>query len=166
MRPALTTLLLLAACGSGPSQPVPLVGTAADLRALAGQWTGSYQADNGGRNGSIVFHLQAGSDTAFGDVIMVPIAWAGGGQNDGRATGRVPEVAPPRALTIRFVRVTGDRIAGQLDPYRDPECGCHLRTVFEGELKGNVLRGTYTSYHEEGGHKVTGRWRVEREKAP
>lgn len=167
MRLTLPALLLLAACGgSGPAQPVPLMGTAADLNALAGHWNGTYQADGGGRSGTIAFNLQAGRDTAFGDVIMVPVAWTAGGERGERAAGRVTEVTPPRALSIKFVRVAGDRVSGQLDPYHDPECGCHLLTVFEGRLEGKEFRGTYITYHEESGHKVTGTWQAKREKAP
>ena len=61
-------LLLLAGCAGNPS-PVPVVGTASDVRALSGEWAGEYRSPETGRTGSITFKLAAGRDTAFGDVL-------------------------------------------------------------------------------------------------
>src|SRR3989442_15893302 len=69
----LTVLLLpaLAACGASRS-PVPLVGAATDVAALAGEWVGDYSSVESGRSGSISFTLRAATDSAFGDVVMIP----------------------------------------------------------------------------------------------
>src|SRR5258705_1052040 len=69
-----TAILLFAACGT--NQPsVPLVGRSADVAALAGEWAGEYSSVESGRSGSITFTLRAASDSAFGDVVMIPVGW-------------------------------------------------------------------------------------------
>jgi hypothetical protein len=168
MRSALPLLLssIVLACSSAPSQPVPVIGAPGDVMALAGEWDGTYEADDGSRGGSIDFHLQAGKDTATGDVLMVPSDWGRPVEAYDRPSGAVAEGTPPRTLTIRFVRVQGGQVSGRLDPYRDPSCGCRLLTTFRGNLKGNKLSGTYESHHEETGRDVTGKWRAERKPSP
>ncbi len=161
-RTSLLFLAILAACHSAPSQPVPLVGSPGDLGALTGRWLGSYDSEDGARTGTIEFLLQAGSDTATGDVLMIPREWGRPLEAYDRPTGIIPDIPPARNLSIRFVRVQGDTVSGRLDPYRDPVCGCRLLTTFRGRLKGNSLRGTYQSLHEESGRVVRGDWRMER----
>jgi hypothetical protein len=163
--PSLALCSLVLACSSAPSQPVPMVGTPGDIAALAGEWDGSYESDDGSRGGSIDFHLRAGSDTAHGDVLMVPSDWGRPIEAYDRPTGAVAEGTPPRTLTIRFVRVRGGEVTGRLDPWRDPACGCRVVTTFRGSLKGNRLSGRYDSYHEESGRTVTGKWKAERKPA-
>lgn len=155
----------IVACSSAPSHPVPVVGAPGDVAALAGEWDGSYEADDGSRAGSIDFHLRAGKDTAIGDVLMIPRDWGRPLEAYDHPAGAVGEGTPPRTLIIRFVRVVGDEVSGRLDPYRDPECGCRLQTTFRGRLRENVLEGDYQTYHEEGGRTVTGKWRAERRPA-
>ena len=55
--------------------------------------------------------------------------------------------ASPRSsvLTINFVRVAQGRVTGRLAPYADPETGVQLFTAFEGQLRGDVIEGTYTT---------------------
>jgi len=163
MRSRVVVFLLAAvACSSRPTTPVPMVGAPADLSALAGEWDGTYEADHGPRQGSIDFHLRAGSDTALGDVLMIPRGWDRPVEPWER-TGAAPRDARvPRPLTIRFVRVTGGEISGELDRYRDPECGCLLKTIFRGSLRGDTLSGRYESRHEGGEPPATGRWRAVR----
>ena len=50
--------------------PVPVLGTRTDIAALTGEWVGTYTSGESGREGSIVFQLEAGADTAQGDVMM------------------------------------------------------------------------------------------------
>jgi hypothetical protein len=157
--------VLATACHSAPSQPVPIVGSPSAIQSLVGEWDGSYEADDGSRTGSIDFHLRAGSDTAFGDVIMIPRGWERPVTPEDSPAVQNREVIPPRTLTIRFVQVAGDQISGELDRYRDPDCGCLLRTVFEGQQSGNKLTGRYLSYHQEGRPPVSGTWQAVR-KAP
>ncbi len=153
----------LAACAGYPP-PVPVSGSASDLGALAGQWDGEYSSVETGRSGSITFRLVAGTDSAFGDVIMVP---RGQAQAIRPAPREGPQAAgmagpQPEALTIRFVRVTGGTVSGVLAPYTDPECGCIVRTTFTGRLAGSRIEGDFTSVHLD--HNVTrrGRWSAER----
>jgi len=151
----------LAACGASRS-PVPVVGAATDVSALAGEWVGDYSSVESGRSGSITFTLRSATDSAFGDVIMIPaglgrplLPWRG--EN---VTGGL-QAAASTVLTIRFVRVEQGRVSGTLDPYADPRTGERLLTTFRGELKGNTIAGTYTT-RLPSGDTQTGRWSVQR----
>jgi hypothetical protein len=150
------------ACG-GPSTPVPVRG---DIAALEGQWVGEYHSSESGRAGSIVFTLTAGSDTAQGDVIMVPADYRPRGPNiPGQDAMSGPRMPRSELLTVQFVVAERGVVQGQLNPYRDPECGCLLTTVFTGTLEGDRLGGTYRSWHEESDRVVQGVWQVERKPA-
>lgn len=153
--------LAVAACGGTP-EVVPLSGEPADIQALEGEWAGEYHAyAASGRSGTIFFRLEAGADTATGDVLM---------HVGGRETaGAIPVQGDPWAqashdqiLSITFVRAGGGSVFGKLDPYPDPICGCELSTTFSGRVEGRVIEGTYTSEHVNGGDRTTGRWRVVR----
>lgn len=159
---ALTTAAtLLAACAANQT-PVPVVGPSADIAALAGEWTGEYSSVESGRSGSISFTLRAAADSAFGDVVMIPVGW---GRPLGPWRG---EMAPAGAhrpqtevLTINFVRVEQRRVNGTLAPYADPQTGERLVTTFSGELNGNTITGSYTT-RLPSGDTQTGRWTVQR----
>lgn len=160
----LMTSFWLAACRSAPSQPVPVSGSAEAIAALAGEWDGSYESVDGVRSGSIDFHLRAGSDTAFGDVIMIPRGWDRPLTVEDQPGAQAREPVPARLLSIRFVHIGDGRVSGELDRYRDPACGCLIRTVFEGKLVKQALEGTYLSYHQAGELPMRGRWRAVRTK--
>ena len=149
----------LTACAASKT-PVPLVGTSSDVSALAGDWTGDYSGESG-RSGSISFSLKSATDSAFGDVVMVPTG-LGRPLTRWRPTARLPEqAAASQVLTIRFVRIEGGNINGTIAPYADPQTGARLLTTFSGELKGNTISGTYTTQIPGGGTQ-TGRWSVQR----
>ena len=157
-------VVIAAACGPGMVPPVDVQGAPDDVSALAGVWTGEYEYPQAERGGSIVFRLSADGDTAVGDVVMMPR----------RGTVVVPPPAgdhlpvrpsPPQELTIRFVRVAGGRVAGTLDPYADPDCGCTLTTTFEGTLRGDAIEGTFTTRGPPTHGESSGTWRVERTRA-
>jgi hypothetical protein len=156
--------LTLIGCGASRA-PVPVVGTSSDVSALAGDWVGEYSSSESGRSGSISFSLQSATDSAVGDVVMIPTGlgsplspW----QPDNTVnTNPGTQAAPSKVLTIRFVRVTGGQVSGTLEPYADPQTGARLITTFTGELKGNAITGTYTTQLAAGGTQ-TGRWTVER----
>ena len=155
---ALAVAVMATSCRTRPT-PVPLAATDADLGRLAGEWSGSYEGNATGRSGSIVFHIRAGSDTAFGDVVMVPrplnIAGA-----DRAATPRRADT--PRALAIRFVRISGDTVRGRLEPYPDPDTGELLVTTFIGWLRdARTFAGTFVTTAGNGAPQG-GRWRVTR----
>lgn len=155
---ALSTVL--AACGGSPP-PVPVVGQASEVHALAGEWLGEYSSAATGRSGSVAFTLRAADDSAFGDVVMVPAGlgrpltpWRG-------ETAGAPARPHAEVLTINFVRVQAGRVTGTLAPYADPESGARLITTFAGEMSGNTITGTYTT-RLPSGDTQTGRWSVQR----
>ena len=136
--------LSLAGCALNPA-PVPLVGDSWGITDLAGEWTGEYRGPV--RNGSIVFRLEAGHDTAFGDVVMSPRLTLGGRDDPQVPTYPARDVA--RALFIRFVRVEGNQVTGVIEPYRSPDCGCLLNTSFTGTRRGNRIQGVFVTQHGE-----------------
>ena len=153
-------VLAAAACASAaPKVPVSAGPGGAD--ALVGLWEGSYESAATGRGGSVVFHLDAGRDTAQGDVVMIP---RGSSVPFRRFSGDTPGggVAPPTGepLTIRFVRVEGDRVRGELVPYLDPDCNCAANTSFEGTIRGDRIRGTFITQGSLG--STSGTWSVAR----
>jgi len=152
--------LLTAACATS-QQPVRVVGPAPDIAALAGEWVGDYSSAASGRSGSISFTLRAHGDSAFGEVVMIPV---GLGRPVAPWRGETPSAAPAQrghaeVLTISFVRVERNQVCGTLAPYADPETGARLVTAFVGELNGNTIEGTYTT-HLPSGDTQTGRWTV------
>ncbi len=165
MRRLLTLMAasLISACAANPA-PVPVVGDEVSVATLAGRWEGSYSSTETGRSGSIIFTLTAGEDTAHGDVLMVPAAQEE--PPDPERPGAMPFGPRTQVLTIAFVQVGGARVVGQLDPYRDPECGCELTTTFEGRVEGDVIDGTFVTRHAHEGVVREGRWRVTRKPDP
>ena len=153
-------LAVLAAGCAATTPSVPVQGNVADLSRLAGEWSGEYVGDAGGRRGVITFKLAAGADTAQGDVIMFPQQrYTTRLVDDAQKTGSMPT---PQDLSIRFVRTTGGLVSGQLDPYTDPECRCTVTTTFEGRLKGDTIEGHYVSHREGRVDPLRGNWKVKR----
>ena len=90
---------VLGACAT-TSTPIPVVGDEPDLTVLDGRWEGSYESSESGRSGSITFELAAGSDTAHGNVIMVPSSDVSvPRQNEANERRAAPP--PPRASRAR-----------------------------------------------------------------
>jgi hypothetical protein len=158
---AVLALALAGACHSSPPAPVPLSGTQSGFAALAGEWAGSYESQQTGRSGSIVFTLESGDDHAHGDVTMIPR----GTSTPLRAarTGSADNgPMPAQLLNIRFVRATGEGVSGAMEPYTDPECGCSAVTTFEGRQRGNTIEGTFSTSRSDRGGTTTGTWTVTR----
>lgn len=159
-----TSVLVAAACSANPS-PVPVIGAEADVSALAGEWVGEYRSPEAGRSGSISFKLEAGRDTAFGDVLMIPAGQETGAAGRARTTDALRSA--PRALMIRFVRVSGNSISGSIDPYQSPDCGCILFTTFHGTIEGNRISGELLIRHSaQDAPPQRGTWWAERPKTP
>jgi hypothetical protein len=148
----------LSACAN-TSAPVPVRG---DVARLQGQWVGEYSSVESGRSGSIVFTLKAGSDTAYGDVVMVPAEMVARPFAFEQNINTRPPGYQPEVLAIRFVQINGNKLIGELEPYKDPACGCELSTTFTGKLNADVLEGTYLSYHREEQRTIAGHWRATR----
>jgi hypothetical protein len=156
----------LGGCAAAPPPAVPIAGSSQELSALVGDWEGEYSSEATGRSGSIRFTLRSAADSAFGDVVMIP---AGAGSPLRRAEpddrpGAPPAggAAPSEVLTIRFVRAEGGTVSGSLDPYHAPDCSCILTTTFLGELRGDVIEGTFTTAGDPMAARQPGRWRVTR----
>jgi hypothetical protein len=155
--------LATAACGARHT-PVPVTGDPADVSALAGEWRGTYESTGGAaaRGGSIMFRLEAGRDTAYGEVLM---AWQPEGvpvqvQRSPDAWQEIPQNT--RIIEIRFVRSSRGEVTGVLEPYEDPLCSCTMLTRFSGHLEGDVVAGTFTSTRRDTGVTTGGRWSVTR----
>jgi len=164
---ALSIIFTVVAAGCLYKPPsVPLfVEPRSSLEALVGEWAGDYTVDDEyERSGRISFTLTAGEDHAFGDVLMVPSARP-------RGYDRYQSFPPARtdanrrpaeALSIRFVRVFGGGVSGLLDTYWDPDRNCQVSTTFVGDVKGDVIEGTFRSHFTELASEATGHWRVVR----
>lgn len=155
--------VLLAACASA-APPVPLTGAGPALAALTGEWHGEYHLRGAtARQGNIFFRLDADADSAIGDVMMISppreLSHRPGMPGFDPWSGVGPET---EMLSIRFVHAAGDSVAGALNPYRDPDCGCTLRTTFVGRLHGDTITGSFRSLHLEMGETVDGWWQVHR----
>lgn len=150
--------LILEACAV-TSAPIPVRG---DPDPLVGEWSGSYASVETGRQGSIVFTLVAGRDTATGDVVMTPSALEHGPTAPLRPEDRAG--LHHQVLRIRFVRCEGTRVSGWLTPYLDPDSGDSTHTTFAGTIVNDVLEGTFVSYLEPSGKRVSGTWSVKRAK--
>lgn len=140
------------------SSPVPVIG---DTRMLEGEWEGTYSSERSGRTGSILFHLKAGTDSAYGDVLMIPK------QVEEMRPPTLPQMPRPphrmaRVLPISFIRCEGGEVTGRLDPYEDPDTGERVYTTFEGRLQGNEFRGTFSTSYPGSGRVVAGEWSVKR----
>ncbi len=159
LRILLAAVVLSPACAY-QGTPVPVAG---DTRILAGDWEGTYLSEQSGRAGNILFRLKAGTDSAWGDVLMVP---ARSEQAIVPPAQPSPEWrrTPTQVLRISFVRCEEGKVTGSLDPYNDPDTGELLHTVFEGRLRGNEFRGTFSTSSGDRAHVVAGTWSVKRRK--
>lgn len=158
---ATIVLLGAAACRYHPD-PIPIQGARSEIARLAGTWVGEYSGTTSGRSGSITFTLKAGTDSAFGDVLMVPV---GGGNPiaaaDNPAQHRL-HARSPQVLQVSFVAVADTRVSGTLEPYLAPDCQCVVRTTFTGSISGDVVEGTFVT-RVPAGAEQGGRWKVMRQ---
>lgn len=151
---------LLGAGCAWQGTPVPIVGP---TESLAGEWEGTYFSQQTGRTGSILFRLKAGTDSAYGDVVMVP-AQAEEIRSPAMALAPQAHIHTPRLLRISFVRCEPGKVSGRLDPYQDPDTGERVLTTFDGWQRGDEFHGTFSSLYPGTGHRVTGEWSAKREK--
>ncbi len=153
-------ILLALGCRTQP-MPVRLQGDPVSIAWLAGAWTGEYRGTAGRRGGSLAFILRSGTDSLYGDVTMVG------------PTGQPLRPADPievhrahvqiaQQLRIDVVVAHEDVIMGTLEPYISPDCECVVETTFMGQVRGNVITGTFAT--RSGGLIITeGEWEMRRQ---
>jgi hypothetical protein len=164
---AVAAAALAAGCAARPIA-IPVIGPLPEVNALVGDWSGEYSSGETGRSGNIAFSLGSGDDAAIGSIVMMPrpsndaVPFSANTDRPVVRTG-MPQDAGD-LLTIRFVRMEGNQLIGTLDPYRDPEDGCKVTTMFRGEFKNaDTIEGTFTTVGTEVGHTPSsGKWRVTR----
>ena len=156
MRSQAWLVLVVAAAGCHATvSPVPVQGT---IEQLVGEWSGDYFSAATGRRGSILFRLEAGKDTAEGDVLLTP-------EHQYTAPSKIDEPwwkTSSQVLQISFVRCDVDEVTGWMNPYRDPETGELTYTEFTGFIRRDTLRGRYEAYVKTTGRRTTGTWTVVR----
>ena len=162
LRLAAISLILTAGC-TYAGTPVPVRGRATDIAALTGRWDGEFWSDESRRNGSLLFTIRPGTDTAFGDVVLTPASFEPVIAADAR--GGDPAVhlrhsRAPEVLRIHFVTVRERLIQGEIEPYIAPDCKCVVVTEFLGTVSGDVIEGTYTTRGP--GIRQQGRWSMRR----
>ena len=156
------TLAVATAC-AWKQPPVVTVGSFTDVSTLAGEWSGEYRSNEAQHSGTIWFRLDAGRDTALGDVLMRPR------ESVALPAPSAPGVwqAAPRVSTIKFVRVQWPHLTGAIEPYTSPDCDCLLVTVFRGEVKGDRIEGDFSIIHTAHGTlPQSGTWWATRTRQP
>jgi hypothetical protein len=161
-------LLLLAVTASAlagcrhQAPGVSLQGDDSDISGIAGRWSGEYAGAQSGRSGSILFTVQAGKDTAYGDVMMTPQINQTLRAADHGTAAHGLHVSSPEMLRVTFIRVRGGSIEGSLEPYVAPDCNCVVTTVFRGTLSANRIEGDFVT-RGASGLQQQGRWSVTRQ---
>lgn len=157
----LVAAIFAAACGFR-SELVPLEGVQSDLDMVAGTWEGAYETTEGGaRRGSIHFEATQGRDSASGYVLMTIERPAP--DMSRAATIYSAQPLQHEAVAIRFVRISRNLVRGELASYRDPECGCPLKTVFIGTREGDTIHGVFTTRHSDTNTTYSGNWHAQRQ---
>jgi hypothetical protein len=159
MRVTIPVALAVLAMGCGTRlDPVPVAGVHTEVEQLIGDWDGTYSSSESRRTGSIFFQITAHGDSAFGDVLMPVAAGTVGPRPVDMLTGHEQHVRSTELLSIRFVRVAGGAVQGELEPYIAPDCDCVARTTFYGKVEGNEISGSYITTSDRGAQR--GEWRV------
>ncbi|HWA14908.1 MAG TPA: hypothetical protein VG817_00645 [Gemmatimonadales bacterium] len=154
---------LLVAC----HQAMPTVTVQGDpgwIAAMVGRWEGTYESEKTGREGTLQFELAGVGDTARGEILMLP-AWSDEPfQGSNRGEPREPRpLRSPTVIPIRFVKIEGGQVLGQLDPYLDPDCRCKVTTSFIGSVDGEDVQGIF-AIRGMSAWLAFGEWRAHRVK--
>lgn len=158
--------LVIVAGGCAPMPKVALQATPADLEILAGEWKGEYESAALGRRGGIEFKLKAGTDEAYGDVLMVPQGRPSPyGRQQYYEAQPAPDLFSTELLTIRFIRASNGAITGALDRYWDPDRECYANTTFNGRIGIGIIEGTFRTRFECSSGEATGTWTAMKRRA-
>jgi hypothetical protein len=140
-----------------PAPPVPVQGTLDDLRVLSGEWSGRYWSKATGRHGILRFSLPEHATTGSGEVEITFSPSLRLLQGAPATDELLPKTTT--VIDIKLVRVEGSRVWGTMAPYWDPDCDCRARTVFEGEIVGNRITGTFSTQRASADRRIlTGQW--------
>lgn len=153
--------MVLALACAGQQASVRLQGDPRSIASLAGQWSGEYRGALEGRRGSLSFELRPGSDTLYGDVLMMDVLGNVLRPADAVEVHRM-HVQSSRLLQIEFVQARGDSIRGVLEPYTSPECNCVVTTIFAGALRGDRITGIFETGTAARGVLARGSWEMTR----
>ena len=155
---------MVGACAPMPT--VALQATPAELEILAGEWAGEYASAALGRHGLIEFKLKAGTDEAYGDVLMIPrdrqIPYQ---RHRYEEATYVASMDPSELLTIRFIRASNGTLTGMLDRYWDPDRNCFANTTFTGNVALGIVEGVFKTRFECGAGEATGTWSAKKKAA-
>ena len=159
-------LLVTAAC-------VPMSNGAAsgDARRRSRCWRANgqdeYESAALGRRGSIEFTLKAGTDDAYGEVLMVPRGAKAPYQPSPYYEGQAQPYMP-----------ASERPHDQIHPRVERFASRHARSVlgsrsaiatpcstFDGRLEAGVVEGTFTTTFECGAGDASGTWKATKKSA-
>lgn len=153
-------LALTLGCSSQVAS-VRLQGDPMSIASLAGQWGGEYWGATGGRRGTLSFELRPGTDTLYGDVMMIDQLGNTLRPADAADLHR-QHVHSTQLLRIEFVMASRDSVRGMLEPYVSPECDCTVTTNFAGALEKDHLTGTFETRNTSVGVLARGFWQMAR----
>lgn len=155
--------LLSAACAYKPT-PVTLIASPGDVISLSGTWEGTYQGKESERTGSILFTIEAGKDTAYGDVLMEAPSRYQFIAADVASGEHMHHARAPEVLRITWVGLHRGYVEGALEPYIAPDCQCTVKTVFSGYVNddGSEIRGEFVTTGTA--LRQTGTWSVRKKK--
>ena len=156
---AAALLVLAAACSVQPA-PQPTPSQPADLAALSGSWVGEYSNSETGRSGSISMSLRSWSDSAAGDMVLVPNGAPPLLAVD--VAGHVARGLSAEVLRLSFKQVTGGMVEATVEPYFSPDCACAVTMVLQATPAKNLIAGEFVLSSTRG-VRQQGRWSVERQ---
>ncbi|GJG88778.1 hypothetical protein tb265_39590 [Gemmatimonadetes bacterium T265] len=138
--PALAALVVIAGAGCAPSSQLrapqlapgnaDAPGVAATVAALAGTWTGQYDAPVYARRGALQLALR-------------PAARVDGGTRTSTVVGSatIAGAGASARVALDSARVGRGRVVLYFAPFADPESGATLRLRLDGALAGDTLGG-------------------------
>lgn len=156
---AAALLALAAACSV---QPAPQLAPSqpADLAAMNGNWVGEYTNSETGRSGSIAMSLRSWSDSAAGDLVLVP-----NGSSPLLAVdvaGHVARGVSAEVLRLSFKPVAGGMVEATVEPYFSSDCTCAVTMVLQATPEKNLIAGEFVLSSTRG-LRQQGKWSVSRQ---